>query len=99
MTVLVNAPLLGMASGIENAGAATMAGTSAGAAAPVSAVLPPGAEDASVAAAAAFQARAAETLAILSQLTVVRGLFANTIGTSAFAYLTTDAINEATVAL
>jgi hypothetical protein len=101
MTVplLINAPLLGMASGVENAGAATMAGTSAGAAGPVTAVLPPGAEDASAAAAAAFVARGAEAMAMMAQLTVVRGLFAETIATSAAGYLATDAINESTLAL
>ena len=52
------------------------AAPSAGAAGPVSAILPPGAEDASAAAAAAFVARGAETEAMLAQLTVVRALFA-----------------------
>lgn len=97
--VLVNAPLIGVASATENAGSATMAGTSAGAAGPVTAVLPPGGEDASFAAQAAFVARGAETLGMMTQLTVVRALFAETMGTSGAAYLATDAINDSALAL
>jgi hypothetical protein len=97
--LLINAPALGVASAVENAGAATMAGTGAGAAGPVTAILPPGAEDASAAAAAAFGARGAETMAMLTQLTTVRALFANTIATSGAAYLATDAINDATLSI
>jgi hypothetical protein len=97
--VLVNAPLVGMAAAVETSGAATMAGTSAGAAGPVTAILPPGAEDASAAAAAGFAARGAETMAMMTQLTVVRELFAATMGTSAAGYLATDALNEASLAL
>ncbi|AGB26889.1 PE family protein (plasmid) [Mycobacterium sp. JS623] len=97
--LLINAPAVGVASAIENGGTATMAGTGGGAAAPVTAILPPGAEDASAAAAAAFGARGAETMAMLSQLVMVRGLFAETVGTSAAAYVATDAINEATLSI
>ena len=97
--LLINAPAVGVASAIENAGTATMAGTGAGAAAPVTAILPPGAEDASAMAAAAFSARGAETMAMLSQLVMVRGLFAETMGTSAAAYVATDTINQATLAI
>jgi hypothetical protein len=97
--MLINSPLLAMASATENAGAATMGGTMAGAAGPVTAILPPGAEDASAAAAAAFAARGAETEAVLAQLTTVRALFAETVGTSGVAYTAMDAINEATLAL
>jgi hypothetical protein len=101
MTVplLVNAPLLGVASSVENAGAATMAATMGAAAGPVTAVLPPGAEDASAAAAAGFAARGAETVAMLAQLTAVRMLFAETIAASAAGYTAVDAVNEATLAL
>jgi hypothetical protein len=70
--VLVNAPLVAMASAVETSGAATMAGTSAGAAGPVTAILPPGAEDASAAAAAGFVARGAETMAMMTQLGALR---------------------------
>lgn len=101
MTVplLINAPVLAAASATEGAGAATMGGTMAGAAVPVTAVLPPGAEDASVAAAAAFVARGAETEAMLAQLTVVRTLFAQTIAASGVGYAACDATNEAALAL
>ena len=97
--VLVDAPLVAMAAAVETSGAATMAGTSAGAAGPVTAILPPGAEDASAAAAAGFIARGAETVAMLTQLTVVRELFAATMGTGAASYVATDALNEASLAL
>src|ERR1700709_1774516 len=97
--MLINSPLLAMSSATENAGAATMGGTMAGAAGPVTAIVPPGAEDASALAAAAFAARGAETTAVLAQLTSVRGLFAATMASSGVAYAAMDAINEATLAL
>lgn len=97
--LLVNSPLLAAAAAFEDSGAATMGGTMAGAAGPVTGVLPPGAEDASAAAAAAFVAHGAATDALLSQLTTIRGLFAGTVGASGAAYAATDAINEATLAL
>ena len=74
-------------------------GTMAGAAGPVTAILPPGAEDASAAAAAAFVARGAETEAVLAQLTAIRAMFAETVGASGVAYTAMDGINEATLAL
>ena len=99
MPMLINAPMVAGASAIEDAGAATMGGTMAGAAGPVTAVLPPGGEDASATAAAAFVARGAATEAMLTQLTLIRALFAQTMGASGVAYAATDAINEATLAL
>jgi hypothetical protein len=97
--MLINAPLVAGAAATEDSGVATMGGTMAGAAGPVTAVLPPGAEDASAAAAAAFVARGAETEAVLAQLTAVRGLFAQTMAASGAAYTAIDGINEATLAL
>lgn len=97
--MLIDSPLLAMASATEDAGAATMGGTMAGAAGPVTAILPPGAEDASAAAAAAFVARGAETEAVLAQLVAVRAMFAQTVGASGVAYTAMDAINEAALAL
>jgi hypothetical protein len=97
--ILVNAPLLAGAAATETSGAATMGGTMAGAAGPTSAVLPPGAEDASAAAVAAFAARGAETAAMMAQLTAVREMFAATVGTSGVAYSACDGINTALMAL
>jgi hypothetical protein len=97
--MLINAPVVAAASATEDAGVATMGGTMAGAAGPVTAILPPGAEDASAMAAAAFAARGAETAAVLAQLTAVRGLFAATMASSGVAYTAMDAFNEATLAL
>jgi PE family protein len=97
--MMINAPVLATSSATEAAGAATMGGTMAGAAAPVTAILGPGTEDASLAAQAAFIARGAETTAMLAQLTTVRGLFAATVGTSGVAYEAVDAINDATLTI
>jgi hypothetical protein len=97
--MLINAPVVAGSAAVEDAGAATMSGTMAGAAGPVTAVLPPGAEDASAAAAAAFSARGAETVAMLTQLTTVRALFAQTMASSAAGYTAVDGINEATLAI
>ncbi|KPN47692.1 PE domain-containing protein [Mycobacterium intracellulare] len=97
--LLVNAPVLATAAAVEDAGAATMGATTAGAAAPVTAVLPPGGEDASAAAAAGFVAHGAMAEAMLTQLTMIRGLFAQTVAASGASYLAMDAINEASVAI
>lgn len=97
--MMINAPVLAGAAATEEAGSATMGATMAGAAGPVTAILPPGAEDASAAAAAAFVARGAETEAMLAQLTAVRSMFAGTVGASGVAYTAMDALNEATLAI
>jgi hypothetical protein len=97
--LLVNAPALGVASAVETAGTTTMAGTGAGAAGPVTAIMGPGAEDASAAAQAAFTARGVETMGMLGQLVMVRGLFAGTIASSGAAYAATDAINQAVLTI
>lgn len=91
----IDAPLVATAAAVETAGAGTMAGTSAGAAAPMSAVVGPGLEDASIEAAAGFAARGAETSAVMAQLTMVRSLFAATMASSGLAYEATDALNQA----
>ena len=52
-----------------------------------------------MAAAAAFVARGATTDALLTQLTVIRTLFAQTVAASGAAYAATDAINEGSLAL
>jgi hypothetical protein len=97
--MMINAPVLAASSATEDSGVATMGATMGGAAGPVTAILPPGAEDASAAAAAAFVARGAETEAMLAQLTAVRAMFAQTIAASGVAYTAMDGINEATLAL
>jgi PE family len=95
----VDAPMVGTAAAVETAGAGTMAGTSAGAAAPMSAVVGPGAEDASVEAALGFAARGAETDALMTQLSTVRSLFAATMASSGVAYEATDALNQAALTI
>jgi hypothetical protein len=93
----VDAPMVGTAAAVETAGAGTMAGTAAGAAGPMSAVVGPGAEDASIQAAVGFAARGAETDALLAQLTTVRSLFAATMASSGVAYEATDLLNQASL--
>lgn len=97
--LLIAAPVLAGASATEEGGAATMGGTMAGAAGPVTAVLPPGGEDASALAAAGFAAHGAATDAMLTQLTLVRSLFAQTIASSGAAYTAIDAVNEASLVI
>lgn len=95
----IDAPVVAAAAATETAGAGTMAGTSAGAAAPMMAVVGPGVDDASIEAAAGFVARGAETDALMAQLTTVRGLFAETMAASGLAYTATDALNQAALAI
>jgi hypothetical protein len=99
MPIMINSPLLAASAAFEEGGAATMGGTMAGAAVPVSAILPPGSEDASAAVQAGFTARGVETTAMVAQLAVIRQLFAATMGASGAAYAATDAVNEATLAV
>lgn len=99
MPIMINSPLLAASAAFEEGGAATMGGTMAGAAVPVSAILPPGSEDASVAVQAGFTARGVETTAMVAQLAVIRQLFASTMTAGSAAYAATDAVNEATLAV
>jgi len=93
----VDAPMVATAAAVEAAGTGTMAGTTAGAAGPMSAVVGPGVEEASIAAATAFAARGAETDAMMTQLTTVRGLFSATMASSGMAYEATDLLNQASL--
>jgi PE family len=95
----IDAPLVATAAAVETAGSATMAGTTAGAAAPMCGVVGPGVEDASIEAALGFAARGAETSALMAQLTTVRALFAGTMASSGLAYTATDALNEAALSI
>lgn len=99
MPIMVNTPLLAASAGFEEGGAATMGATMAGAAVPVTAILPPGSEDASVAVQAGFTARGAQTAAMVAQLAVIRQLLSATMAAGGAAYAATDAVNEATLAV
>lgn len=99
MSVLVDGVVVATGAAVEGAGAATMAGTSSGAAPAITAVVPLGAEDASAAAAAGFNARGAETLAMMAQLTGSRGLFSETMSANGLAYTATDAANQAVLSI
>lgn len=76
-----------------------MGGASAGAAPIMTAVLPPGADAASMMLAAAASARGAAAVAMLSELTATRAAFGATVGANGLAYSAADAANQAILAL
>jgi PE family len=98
MLINVDPAILAAAASSETGGAATMAGAAAAAAEPTCAVMPPGADDVSVRAAAALCARGAATSGILAEYIAMRELFAGAIGTSAATYTAVEGINAATMA-
>jgi len=97
--MLVDPALLGAAASTEAAGAATMASAGAAASPAISGVMPPGIDSVSVRAAAALNARGAETIAILADYIAMRGLFAGAISSSGATYSTVEGINATTAAL
>ena len=99
MLVNIDPAILAAVASSETGGTATMAGATAGAAGPTCAVVPPGADDVSVRAAAALCARGAATSGILAEYIAMRGLFAGAIGTSGVTYETVEGINQITSAL
>jgi hypothetical protein len=90
----VDPALLGLSSAIQGATAEAMAGTTAGAAAEVTMVLPPGSDAASAAAAGGLSARGAAAIAMLTELATGHGLFADTVGISGISYSAQDAVNQ-----
>ncbi|WP_094287343.1 PE domain-containing protein [Mycobacterium lehmannii] len=90
----IDPALLGMLSAAESAGAATMAAGASGAAAPMTAVLPPGSDPASMAAASALNARGAAAVAALTQLTMTRAMFANTVGVNGATSAAMDVVQQ-----
>ena len=91
----VDPALLAASAGVENAGAASMAG-SMGAAGPlVCSVLPPGADSVSAAAAAALNTRGAATEAMMSQLTAMRALFGDTVAANGVSSAAVDTVGKA----
>ena len=99
MLVNIDPAILAAAASSETGGTATMAGATAAAAGPTCAVVPPGADDVSVRAAAALCARGAATSGILAEYIAMRGMFAGAIGTSGATYATVEGINQITSAL
>ncbi|MFY9917981.1 MAG: PE domain-containing protein [Mycobacterium sp.] len=99
MLINIDPAILAAAASSEVGGTATMAGATAGAAGPTCAVVPPGADDVSVRAAAALCARGAATSGILAEYIAMRGLFAGAIGTSGTTYEAVEGINQITSAL
>ena len=91
----VDPAVLAASAGVENAGAATMAGAMASAGPLVCSVLPPGGDTVSAAAAAGLNARGAATEAMMTELTAMRALFGDTIGVNGVSYAATDTIGQA----
>jgi hypothetical protein len=96
MLINIDPAILAAAASSETGGTATMAGATAGAAGPTCAVVPPGADDVSVRAAAALCARGAATSGILAEYIAMRGMFAGAIGASGATYETVEGINQIT---
>jgi hypothetical protein len=90
----VDPALLGTSAAAETAGASTMAGAMSGAGPEICSVLPPGADGASVAAAAGFNARGAATEAMMAELVAMRELFATTVGVNGVSYAAVDAVGQ-----
>ena len=99
MLINIDPAILAAAASSEVGGTATMAGATAAAAGPTCAVLPPGADDVSVRAAAALCARGAAASGILAEYIAMRGLFAGAIGTSGATYEAVEGINLATATI
>jgi hypothetical protein len=96
MLMNIDPAILAAAATSETGGTATMTGAAAGATGPTCAVVPPGADDVSVRAAAALCARGAATSGILAEYIAMRGMFAGAIGTSGVTYDAVEGINQAT---
>jgi PE family protein len=96
MVINIDPAIVAAAASSETGGTATMAGATAAAAGPTCAVVPPGADDVSVRAAAALCARGAATSGILAEYIAMRGMFAGAIGTSGVTYDAVEAVNQAT---
>lgn len=99
MLINIEPAILAAAASSEVGGTATMAGATAAAAGPTCAVMPPGADDVSVRAAAALCARGAAASGILAEFITMRGLFAGAIGTSGVTYESVEGINLATATI
>jgi hypothetical protein len=91
----VDPALLGASAGVENAGAASMAGAMGAAAPLVCGVQPMGADVPSLTAAEALNARGAATEAMMTQLATMRGLFGDTIGVNGVSYAAVDSTSKA----
>ena len=98
MLINIDPAILAAAASAETGGAATMAGATAAAGA-TSAVVPPGADDVWIRAAAALVARGAATSGILAEYVAMRELFAGAIGTSGATYTAVEAINVASTTI
>ena len=99
MLINVDPAILAAAASSETGGAATMAGATSASAGPISAVVPPGADDVSVRAAAALVARGAATSGVLAEYVAMRELFAGAIGASGATYSAVEGINAVTTAI
>ena len=99
MPIMVVPEVLASGSATENAGAATMTGATCAAGPEMTAVLPPGCDAASIAASEALIGRGTVAIGMMTNLTVARTLFAETIGANGAGYVAVDGIQQATLAL
>jgi hypothetical protein len=99
MPIMVIPEVLGSGAATEVAGVAAMAGAAGATGPDMTAVLPPGLDGASLAAADALIGRGAAAIGMMTDLTVVRSLFAAAIGANGVGYAAADAINQAALAL
>ncbi|MCC9184353.1 MULTISPECIES: PE domain-containing protein [Mycolicibacterium] len=89
----VDPALIAAQAAFESAGTASMGGATA-AAAPIVAVLPPGADGASAALAAAANARGAATQAMMAEFMAVRQMRAGTIAVNGSSYTAVETVSQ-----
>ncbi len=99
MTMFVEPVALAAQSAAEATGAATTAGVLAGSAPAMTAVVPMGAEEVSVALTAAIQAHNAQFLSMTGVNVADRAMFAGNVGVSGASYAATEVANVTSLML
>lgn len=99
MTFLIDPVAVAGQSVAEATGTATTAGVLAGSAPAMTAVVPMGSEEVSVALATAIQAHNAQFLAQTAANVADRGMFASNVGVNGVMSVATEAVNEASLLL
>lgn len=99
MTFFVEPVEVAAQSVAEATGAATTAGVLAGSTPAMTAVVPMGSEEVSVALASAIQAHNAQFLAETAAGVADRGMFASNVGVSGVMSVATEAVNQASLLL
>jgi hypothetical protein len=99
LPISVDPALLGVQAASESAGAASMAGAAAAAAPVTTAVLPPGSDLVSVAAAGGLNAHGAVAAGAMAEFIAMREMFAGNVSVSGASYAATEALNKSAVIL